>query len=103
MLKQPTAKAAKTKLFQKFGFILIRVFASKKITAVKNRSSKTQKICPRYMHETATNKITRADNTRKYKSLNFNALGKILSHYQMKTIKLALFQLALFRAHYQYY
>ena len=41
MLKQITANAAKTKLFQKFGFILIRVFASKKITAVKNRSSKT--------------------------------------------------------------
>ena len=54
------------------------------------------------MHETATHKITRADKTRKYKSLNFKALGKILSHYQMKTIKLALFQLALFRAHYQY-
>ena len=54
------------------------------------------------MHETATHKITRADNTRKYKSLNFKALGKILSHYQMKTIKLALFQLALFRAQYQY-
>ena len=54
------------------------------------------------MQETATHKITRADNTRKYKSLNFKALGKILSHYQMKTIKLALFQLALFRARYQY-
>ena len=102
MLKQPTAKAAKTKLFQKFGFILIRAFASKKITAVKNRSSKTKKLFPRYMQEIATHKITRADNMRKYKSLNFKDLGKILSHYQMKTIKLALFQLALFRAQYQY-
>jgi hypothetical protein len=102
MLKQTTAKAAKTKLFQKFGFILIRAFASKKITAVKNRSSKTKKLFPRYMQEIAIHKITRADNMRKYKSLNFKDLGKILSHYQMKTIKLALFQLALFRAHYQY-
>ena len=102
MLKQITAKAAKTKLFQKFGFILIREFASKKITAVKNRSSKTKKLFPRYMQKIATHKITRADNMRKYKSLNFKALGKILSHYQMKTIKLALFQLALFRARYQY-
>ena len=102
MLKQITAKAAKTKLFQKFGFILIRAFASKKITAVKNRSSKTKKLFPRYMQEIDTHKITRADNMRKYKSLNFKDLGKILSHYQMKTIKLALFQLALFRARYQY-
>ena len=54
------------------------------------------------MQEIDTHKITRADNMRKYKSLNFKDLGKILSHYQMKTIKLALFQLALFQAHYQY-